>query len=80
MGCRLTDNAKAGAYDGHDEIVENLCSGICDGCPHYYSKDDEIPLRSLLMTIRNESQPIEGHDDPGALDDCWNEVFRRIQS
>jgi len=39
-----------------------------------------MKLVDILQTIRNETQPIDGHPDPGALDDCWNEVFETIQA
>lgn len=35
-------------------------------------------LREILLTIKQETQPIDGHPDPGALEDCWNEVFEVI--
>ncbi len=35
-------------------------------------------LEQLLNVIRTETQPINGHPDPKALDDCWNEVFEQL--
>lgn len=37
-----------------------------------------MDLINLLQTIKNETQPIEGHTDPKALDDCWNMVFEHV--
>lgn len=31
-------------------------------------------LKAILKAIREETQPIEGHDDPKAITDCWFEV------
>lgn len=38
----------------------------------------EPTLTDLLVIIRRETRPIEGHDDPGAINDCWMEVFDRL--
>ena len=35
-------------------------------------------IRDILETIKRETVPMEGHDDPGAIQDCWNEVFERL--
>lgn len=35
-------------------------------------------LRQLLETLRNEMQPVDGHPDPGAIEDCWREVFETL--
>jgi hypothetical protein len=32
-------------------------------------------LRDILTAIQNETQPLSNHPDPGAINDCWNEVF-----
>jgi hypothetical protein len=37
-------------------------------------------LRALLLTIKAETTPSEGHTDPKALVDCWNEVFDLISA
>lgn len=37
-------------------------------------------LKKLLETIRNETIPLPGHPDPGALQDCWDEVFELLES
>ena len=39
-----------------------------------------MDLKSVLETIMKETRPIEGHDDPGAISDCWNEVFETLDS
>ena len=31
-------------------------------------------IKDTLRIIRNETRPIEGHNDPGALQDCWKNV------
>lgn len=35
-------------------------------------------LRGLLTAIQAETTPIDGHDDPGAITDCWYEVFETL--
>lgn len=37
-------------------------------------------LIDLLHAIRNETQPVEGHADPGAIQDCWDEAMDQVQS
>lgn len=37
-----------------------------------WTADDAI---SALEAIRGEVVPIEGHDDPAAIQDCFNTVF-----
>jgi hypothetical protein len=32
----------------------------------------------LLQTIRNETRPVERHPDPGAIEDCWDEVIEQL--
>ena len=32
-------------------------------------------LMQVLTAIRKETTPIEGHDDPGAIQDCWSTAF-----
>lgn len=39
-----------------------------------------MDLIQLLITIQNETCPIDGHTDPGAIHDCWNEVFDTIKA
>ena len=43
MGCRITDNAQAGYYEGYENVPEILCKGDCDNCTHYYEgeRNDE---------------------------------------
>ena len=36
-------------------------------------------LEAVLRTIYDETQPIDGHDDPGDIDDCWAEAFEFIE-
>ena len=36
-------------------------------------------LRGLLETLRRETRPIKGHDDPGAIEDCWEMVFDQLE-
>lgn len=33
---------------------------------------------AILGTIRTETRPVAGHDDPGALEDCWREAFDEL--
>lgn len=35
-------------------------------------------LGQLIDTLRNESRPIDGHTDPGALTDRWNDVLESV--
>lgn len=37
-------------------------------------------LKELLETIRRETQPIAGHTDPGAIEDCWRSVFEELEA
>ena len=37
-------------------------------------------LIDILHVLRSETQPIDGHPDPGAITDCWNEVFETISA
>lgn len=32
----------------------------------------------LLAALRSETRPISGHEDPGAIEDCWREVFDEL--
>lgn len=43
--------------------------------------DEKNPnfLLDLIETVREETRPIEGHTDPGAIDDCWDEIIERIE-
>ena len=36
-------------------------------------------LLDLIETIREETRPIEGHTDPGAIQDCWDEILERLE-
>jgi len=35
-------------------------------------------IKKLLNIIRAETRPIDGHDDPGAISDCWETVFKKL--
>jgi len=37
-------------------------------------------LRDNLQTIKNETEPIDGHANPGEIEGCWNKVFDIIES
>lgn len=32
----------------------------------------------LMGTIRAETRPVAGHEDPGAIEDCWREAFDEL--
>lgn len=32
----------------------------------------------LMGTIRTETGPVAGHEDPGAIEDCWREAFDEL--
>ena len=34
----------------------------------------------IMHVLWSETQPIDGHPDPGAITDCWNEVFETISA
>ena len=36
-------------------------------------------VSSLLNTIKQETRPIEGHTDPGAIEDCWKELMEVLE-
>lgn len=38
----------------------------------------ELKVIKILETIKGETRPNEGHTDPGAIEDCWNEVFEYL--
>lgn len=35
-------------------------------------------VKKLCQVLRNETRPLEGHTDPWALQDCWNEIFKEL--
>jgi hypothetical protein len=35
---------------------------------------DILVARDIITTLRNETRPIEGHPDHGAIQDCWNSL------
>jgi len=39
---------------------------------------DIIGMRQALHALRVCTRPIEGHDDPGSIDDCFNELQEQI--
>ncbi len=39
-----------------------------------------MDLRAVLETIHQETQPEDEHPDPGAIQDCWNEVFETLDA
>lgn len=41
--------------------------------------EDIETLKGVLEAIQNETQPTDGHPDPGALFDCWAKVWERIE-
>lgn len=38
-------------------------------------KEEFEHLRTILDRINSETKPIDGHSDPKALKDCWEEVY-----
>ena len=44
---------------------------------HYTTEMTSLVL-SLIGTLRSETIPINGHTDPGAVEDCWNSVSEII--
>jgi len=40
------------------------------------NEEEEKELKRLLRCIYSETKPIEGHTDPMALEDCWDEVWK----
>lgn len=34
----------------------------------------KLEFRQALLAIKQETRPIEDHDDPGAINDCWATV------
>jgi hypothetical protein len=39
-----------------------------------------MDLKEVLITIRNQTQPIDGHPDPKSIEDCWNEVSETFEN
>lgn len=35
-------------------------------------------IRSTLETVRANTQPIDGHQDPKSVEDCWDLVFDHL--
>ena len=40
---------------------------------------DPNKVSDLINTIKQETRPIEGHTDPGAIEDCWKELMETLQ-
>lgn len=36
-------------------------------------------ILDLIRVLRSETRPIEGHTDPNAIQDCWNELEDKIK-
>lgn len=65
MGCRINDNAKKGEYDNTfsqlNGFPEKLCSGKCEGCPHYYQKPDyKTELKKINQQFKTLQKRLEG--------------------
>ena len=43
-------------------------------------RSDFRKLRSIVAALRAETRPIEEHTDPGAIQDCWNELSEAIDA
>ena len=54
-------------------IEESIQNSIVDAYNEVKRVDYER-VRELISTILAEVRPIEGHTDPGAIQDCWNEL------
>ena len=39
---------------------------------------DYEKVKTLISTIFAEVRPLEGHTDPGAIQDCWNELMHLL--
>lgn len=44
------------------------------------SHEEQIEILDLLTVLKAETRPIEGHTDPGAIQDCWSDVFLKLVS
>lgn len=59
---------------------------FCPNCGRKFERNISMKTISgndfikLLECIRRETRPIDGHPDPNAIDDCWNEVFEYLKS
>lgn len=42
------------------------------------SEKATMNLRRILSAIRNETVPLNGHSDPGAIIDCWKLAFEEL--
>lgn len=36
-------------------------------------------ISELINDIKQETRPIEGHTDPGAIEDCWRELMEILE-
>ena len=61
------------SFFGHElrEDIRNALSKI-ESLNHF-------KVSALLNTIKQETRPIEGHTDPGAIEDCWNELMEMLE-
>jgi len=41
-------------------------------------KVSKIEFREALRAIKQETRPIDGHDDPGVISDCWATVEKYL--
>lgn len=41
--------------------------------------DTHWKVSDLINTIKQETRPIEGHTDPGAIEDCWKELMELLE-
>ena len=39
------------------------------------SHEEQTEILDLLTVLKAETRPIEGHTDPGAIPECWSDVF-----
>lgn len=38
----------------------------------------DLRILDLIKTLRQETSPVEGHDDPGAVQDAWDELIELV--
>lgn len=53
--------------------------GWCSSCEQKTWTKDKKEALSLALTIRAETQPINEHDDPGAIQDCWRSLLEILE-
>lgn len=59
------DSLSLEILDFHDEIRKDWRFRL------HHSKDR---LNELIKTLKMSVQPVDGHSDPGSIEDCWNEL------